>query len=43
MSWGTAYTYDGYLIRLGKNELHEKLDELQPGATGLRGTEEGAW
>lgn len=29
MSWGTAYTYEGYLIRLGKNELREKLDDLK--------------
>lgn len=29
MNWNTAYTYEGYLIRLGKNELHEKLDELE--------------
>ena len=29
MSWGTYYQYDGYLIRLGKNELEEKYDDLK--------------
>lgn len=29
MSWGTYYTYDGYLIRLGKNELESKYDDLK--------------
>ena len=29
MSWGTYYTYEGYLIRLSKNELEEKLEDLK--------------
>lgn len=29
MSWGVSYQYDGYLIRLTKNELPEKLEDLK--------------
>ena len=27
MSWGTYYKYDGYLSRIGKNELDLKIEE----------------
>ena len=27
MSWGTYYNYDGYLSRIGKNELDQKIEE----------------
>ena len=27
MSWGTCYKYHGYLIRITKNELDEKIEE----------------
>ena len=27
MSWGTYYKYDGYLLRISKNELGDKVDE----------------
>ncbi|MBR4901825.1 MAG: hypothetical protein IKZ46_12880 [Victivallales bacterium] len=27
MSWGTYYKYHGYLIRIAKNELDEKIEE----------------
>ena len=29
MSWGTYYTYDGYILRVGKNSLEEKLNDLK--------------
>lgn len=29
MGWGTYYTYDGYLSRIGKNEISAKLEEAQ--------------
>jgi len=29
MSWGTIYTYDGYLSRISKDELYSKKEELQ--------------
>ena len=29
MSWGTSYTYEGYLSRVGKNELERKKEECQ--------------
>lgn len=29
MSWGTYYTYDGYILRVGKNELKEKYEDLK--------------
>ena len=29
MSWGSYYTYDGYILRVGKNELEEKYEDLK--------------
>lgn len=29
MSWGTSYTYEGYLLRIGKKELEDKKEECQ--------------
>lgn len=29
MSWGTYYTHDGYLSRIGKNEIDSKREECQ--------------
>ena len=29
MGWGTYYKHNGYLSRIGKNELHSKLDDLK--------------
>ena len=29
MSWGTSYTYEGYLSRVGKNELERKKEDLE--------------
>lgn len=29
MSWGTTYTYEGYLSRIGKDEISHKLEENQ--------------
>ena len=29
MSWGTSYTYEGYLSRVGKNELEQKREDLE--------------
>ena len=29
MSWGTYYTYEGYLSRIGKRELDEKYEECE--------------
>jgi hypothetical protein len=29
MSWGTSYTYEGYLSRVGKNELKRKKEDLK--------------
>ena len=29
MSWGTSYTYEGYLSRIGKRELEDKKEEYQ--------------
>lgn len=29
MSWGTSYTYEGYLSRVGKNELERKKEDLK--------------
>ena len=27
MSWGTCYKYEGYLLRINKNEIDDKIDE----------------
>ena len=29
MSWGTYYKYDGYLSRIGKNQIDSKREECQ--------------
>ena len=29
MSWGTYYKYDGYLSRIGKNEIDSKREECK--------------
>ena len=29
MSWGTYYKYDGYLSRIGKDQIDEEIDERE--------------
>ena len=29
MSWGTYYKHEGYLSRIGKNEIESKREECQ--------------
>ena len=29
MGWGTYYKYDGYLSRIGKNEIGSKREECE--------------
>ena len=29
MGWGTYYKYDGYLSRIGKNEIESKREECE--------------
>lgn len=35
MSWGTSYKYEGYLSRVGANELEEVLEEHKEDADSL--------
>lgn len=36
MSWGTNYKYEGFICRVGMNELEQKLEETHTSLNGIR-------
>ena len=36
MSWGTNYKYEGFISRVGINELEQKLEETHTSLNGIR-------